>query len=380
MKDIIWLVKHNFQVIFRNRKSIIIYLGMPILGLLLSLVIHQNNEQPTLNIGIVNQDQNRMTTDTIKMLQSFKNAKVSHIKSEETSKKLDDGELDSVITFQKGFSQSVQAGDPMYIEITSVKGTEVTSLVTSYLYQYINNIARISVLSKGDQATFEKLYTDYHQSTLKLNVHSIEDTSKINSLTYQIMGKLIIIMLFTAASLSGIILIEKENRTYFRLLTTSINATKYVISNVIVNVAIMTLQILLVIVVIKAFAIAPDFPVWQMAITLVLFSFVSVGFSLVTVALANGSANYRAMLTFFIVPTCLIAGCFMPLSSMPDIMIKIANFLPQRWVLDTLTQLQSDHTFGSIYLNIMVLLAFALAFSLIAIYKFSKNNVVKKFI
>lgn len=356
------------------------YLGMPILGLLLSFVIQESKEQPSINIGIVNQDEHQITTDTMRILKDLKGSKITNIKKEEINKKLDDGELDTVITFQKGFSESVRFGKPGNVEISSVKGAEITNFVKSYLYQYLNNITKLSVLSKGNQVTFDKMYENYQQSTIKLNVISIEDRSKINSLTYQMVGYLLIIMLFTSASLSGIILKEKENRTYFRLLSTPINATKYVLSNVILNVSMLILQTFLIISFMKIFTIAPGFPVWQMAITLLLFSFVAVGFSLVTVTLANGTANYGAMQTFFIIPTCLISGCFLPLNVMPDMMIKIANFFPQKWVLDTLVQLQAGHAFGSLYVNILILLAFVLAFALIAIYNFSKNNVVRKFI
>jgi ABC-2 type transport system permease protein len=59
-------------------------------------------------------------------------------------------------------------------------------------------------------------------------------------------------------------------------------------------------------------------------------------------------------------------------------LLKSCDFLPQRWTLDTISKLQQGSHFGSLYLNYMILIAFAGAFFLIAIYKFGKNNSVQK--
>jgi ABC-2 type transport system permease protein len=69
-----------------------------------------------------------------------------------------------------------------------------------------------------------------------------------------------------------------------------------------------------------------------------------------------------------------------PSSIMPDSLRKIANFLPQHWLLDTIDQLQNGHSFGSLYLNIGILAAFTAAFALIAIYRFGRNNDTRLFV
>jgi ABC-2 type transport system permease protein len=81
-----------------------------------------------------------------------------------------------------------------------------------------------------------------------------------------------------------------------------------------------------------------------------------------------------------IVPTCLLAGCYFPYDIMPKTVQKIANFLPQRWLMDTISKLQQGIPFSELYLNILILFAFAIAFFLIAIYKFGRNNDARNFI
>ena len=69
---------------------------------------------------------------------------------EDVQENISSGKLDSVITFEKGYSESVLKGEPGHIEITSIKGAAITGYVKSYLHQYINNIATISFVSRGE--------------------------------------------------------------------------------------------------------------------------------------------------------------------------------------------------------------------------------------
>jgi ABC-2 type transport system permease protein len=76
----------------------------------------------------------------------------------------------------------------------------------------------------------------------------------------------------------------------------------------------------------------------------------------------------------------LLAGCFWPVEIMPKAVQKIADFLPQRWTLDTISKLQQGNHFDTLYLNYLILAAFAVAFFLIAVYKFGRSNSVKNFV
>ncbi|WP_438646525.1 ABC transporter permease, partial [Rhodobium orientis] len=61
-------------------------------------------------------------------------------------------------------------------------------------------------------------------------------------MTERTVGFLLMAMLFSAGSLTELLVKEKENRTYFRLLTTPITARQYVMSNVAVSMSVITCQ------------------------------------------------------------------------------------------------------------------------------------------
>ena len=381
MKDILWLMQKTLSVLLKNKKGLLIIISLPIIGTLISFSIYGNAGQGTLNIGVINKENESIANDTVKFLEEINHVKVSKVKESEVEDKLTSKKLDGVITLQSGFSESVREGKPSNIEISSIKGDQVTAFIKSYLYNYINNVAAISKVAGTDQSAFDTMYAGYQKSSFKVKTETLEDTSKNKDMTNQTMGYLIMFMLFSAVNLSGYILKEKENRTYFRLLSTLIDGKKFILSNVGVNMIILTVQIMITILFLtNVFHTNINMPFIVMVGVLMIFALIAIGMSLVIVAFSKNSSSANAMQNMVIVPTCLLAGCYFPYDIMPSAVQKVANFLPQRWLLDTVSKLQQGIPFSELYLNILILFAFAIAFFLIAIYKFGRNNDARNFV
>ncbi|WP_439742201.1 ABC transporter permease [Bacillus pseudomycoides] len=381
MKDILWLIQKTLSVLLKNKKGLLLIIGLPIVGSLISFSIYGNVGQGTLNIGVVNKENQYIANDTVKFLEGLNHVKVSKIKESEVEDKLTSKKLDGVITLNKGFSQSVRDGKPSHIEVASIKGDQVTGFVKSYLYNYIDNIVAISKVAQNDQSTFDNMYAGYQKSSFKVKAETLQDTSKNKDMTNQTVGYLIMFMLFSAVNLSELILKEKENRTYFRLLSTPIDGKKFILSNVAVNMIVLVVQIVVaVLFMTNVFHTNINMPFMVMIGVLMIFALVAIGMSLAIVSFAKNATSANAMQNIIITPTCLLAGCFFPFEIMPASVQKIADFLPQRWLLDTIGELQKGTPFSDLYLNILILFAFAIAFFLIAIYKFGHNNDARNFI
>ncbi|MEC2306401.1 MULTISPECIES: ABC transporter permease [Heyndrickxia] len=98
------------------------------------------------------------------------------------------------------------------------------------------------------------------------------------------------------------------------------------------------------------------------------------------VSLSNSRSAFNSLQSLIAVPTCMLSGCFWPVEIMPKALQKVSDFLPQRWTLETLDKLQTGHPLSSLYLNILILIAFALCFFLFAIYQFSRNRNTHNFV
>ncbi|MNO05271.1 hypothetical protein D3C81_2265920 [compost metagenome] len=65
---------------------------------------------------------------------------------------------------------------------------------------------------------------------------------------------------------------------------------------------------------------------------------------------------------------------------MPEPIRRIADFLPQNWVLQSITSLQAGDSLSGIGFNLAVLLAFAAVFFLVASYRFGRSNDTRNFV
>lgn len=240
---------------------------------------------------------------------------------------------------------------------------------------------RLSAEQPVERTAFNELYEEYRSAEFQLQSEWVEDTSAAQEMSFQSIGFLIMFMMTSAVNLSELILKNRENRTYFRILSSPVHARTYVLSNIIVNLLIMIAQIAVTLFVMReVFRLDPGVAMWEMFGLLILFALVSVSISLVIVSVAKSTAAAGALQNLIIVPTCFISGCFFPVSVMPEAVQRIASFLPQTWVLESFESLQSGENFGGIGFNLLILFAFSVVFFLLATYNFGRNNDTRHFV
>jgi len=381
LKDIIWLVATSLRTTFRKRSNLILYLGLPVAGILFSLLIYSGNGQGGLRVGIVNEDGAEIAAGTVSFIQSLDNVKVENVTEDQMKKQLAAGKLDSGLVLQKGYSDSVLAGEPGHIAIQSLKGAQVTAYMKAMLYNYIDNLAAVGKISAGDSSKFKQLYEDYQGQDFHLTTGTVTDTSVMVAMSSQSIGFLIMFMMMSSINLSELILKGREDRTYFRVMSSPITPRIFVISNTIVNFIVMLVQIGCTLAFIKyVFKLDTGLPMPQLFGLLALFALISVGISLSIVAFSKSSGMSGALQNLIVTPTCLLAGCFFPIDIMPSFLRRIADFLPQHWTLQTIKQLQEGDSFTSIWFNLLVLGGFIVVFFLLASYKFKRMNDIRNFV
>lgn len=382
MSEMMWLIRKTLKDTFRRKRSWFIYIGLPIIGILISMLIYSSVRTSTIQVGVINQDGNHpITVDTIRFMEGLSHVKVTVTDEKTLQSDLAEGRLDTGIIFKQGFADSVRSGQPGHLNMVSVKGIQVTAYLKAMLQSYIGNIAAIGKEAKGDEAVFSSIYAAYSQRNFTLQENAMPNTTTTKAMTYQSIGLLISFMMFSAVNMSEIILKEKENRTFLRLLSSPMSARMYVISNVVVNMCLMLVQIVLTLFLMKnVFHIDSGISYGQLITALLLFALAAVALSLLIVAFAKSTSGAGALQNLIITPSCLLAGCYFPMDIMPDTVRKISNFLPQHWLLDMINKLQQGQTLSSLTMNMTILVGFAVVFALIAIYRFGRNNDSRQFV
>ena len=84
------------------------------------------------------------------------------------------------------------------------------------------------------------------------------------------------------------------------------------------------------------------------------------GIASAVASMVKNASNMGMINSLVVTPTCMLGGCFWPISLMPDWMQKIANFVPQKWVIEAIQRMASGQTLSQMWMHMGVLTLFGL--------------------
>ncbi len=158
----------------------------------------------------------------------------------------------------------------------------------------------------------------------------------------------------------ALVLEDRSQMTMTRIYTAPVRSYEIALGNFLGSFAVGLLQILVAMVITK-YIVGFDYGIGfvPMFVILAFFLLAAVGIGSAIGALVKNSSNIGQLNALVIVPTCMLGGCWWPLSIMPGFMQKIANFVPQTWAIDAVEQLAAGQSLMQIGLNLGILALFA---------------------
>jgi len=170
---------------------------------------------------------------------------------------------------------------------------------------------------------------------------------------------LMFVMMMTNQSIQGV-LEDRTNRTMARMYTAPVRAWEIALGNFLGCFLLGTLQLVLILTITR-YAIGFDLgvPFGVLVAVMECFLLAAVGLSAAVAALVKNGALLANMNNLIVIPTCMLGGCFWPVSMMPDFMQKLSNFTPQRWAIMAIEQASSGGALSQLGLQLGVLALFA---------------------
>lgn len=381
MRNLWILVKNTLKVTFRKKGNIIVYLFLPIIGILISMMIYSGANSGQMSIGIVDKDSSAFSKDIAVALNQNENYKISEINESEIKSKLLDGRLGAVIVIPAGYGESVYKNEIKTVEVASLKGQESTAWLENFINLHSQNLSSMALAAGGDNTKLDSMYKNYMDGSLKIKEEKLSDTRTNQNVTVFSMGFLLMFTMLGAGFTSQFILKEKRDRTYYRICSAPVKFREYILGNTVTSLIIVSFQIIILQIVLKyIFKIETFVPGSLMFLILFLFGTAAIGIGMLITAFSSSSYMQGTILTLVMTPTCMLGGCFWPVEYMPEIMRKIAFFTPQWWTLDAIKKIQTGGSLNTIAINLAILLAFAAALLLISIYRFSRTSNIQKFV
>lgn len=379
MRNLYLLAKNTLKLLLRDKTIItfiVLSLALPIIFLSFSFA-----DSTQLRIGVVDKDGSSLSKDMIGKFEKSERFKIVSLVETDINNKVAKGDVDCALVIPAGFEEGIIDGTMQKPQVVSIKGEDTTAWLKNNIDVFVRNLFDISKVSKGDRAAFDKMYDRYKNAGFDLIISTVEDKSEKNIATLRSLGFFIMFLMMGAGSVASLMLRDKKDRTFYRVCAAPVKPRTYVLSNLIVNMLVMVFQVGIIVVLVTWFLkLSFDAVTIQLLVILVVFGIASIGLGMMVNAFSSSTLQSSTLSTLIITPTCMLGGVFWPIDFMPKTLQRISNLMPQKWAIDAVTKLQNGEAFSALWINIWILLAFAVAFLLIAAYKIKTSEKIADFV
>ena len=318
-------VKKEFRHIFRDKRTLLILLWIPILEILL-FGFAIKTEVLNINVAVLNPANDEMATEIIRRMAANRYFKITGIlnHAQEVEKVLNYGVADLVVIFESNFSSKVIRGEQPSVQVIA-DATDPNTAITEI--GYASNIIKETHRNRQDvQAEKVNIIPNYQM------LYNPQMESAYNFVP-GVMG--LIMMLICAMMTSISIVREKEMGTMELLLVSPVKPIHIILSKAVPYLFI-SCGNLLNILVLSVFVL--NIPVagslfWLVFISIIyLIVCLSLGLLISSVA----GTQVAAMLisgTMLMVPTVMLSGMIYPVDNMPRILEMLSNIIPAKWYI-----------------------------------------------
>lgn len=367
MKEFFKFVEKEFLHIFRDKRTILIVLVMPIVQIIL-FGFAISTDINHIRVDIVGDITDNKVREIAERIDNNKYLDVISIYQSVTSvnERFKKGESDVAVCFEKDFSKKLEKENSSAIRIIG-DGSDPNSaqVIANYVTGIINDVN--AELSQGSSdADMAKNMTP----TISYKYNPMMKSSY--NFVPGVMG--LILMLICSMMTAISIVREKETGTMELLLVSPVKPVWIIISKALPY---MTLSIANLVTILLLSRYVIDVPIRG---SLLLIAFVSLIFILTSLAIglliSTIASTQRVALLMsgmgLMMPTMIFSGIIFPCESMPTILQYVSDIIPAKWYIIMIKKIMIEGV-GFAYiikeLSILVFMAFLLFFTSIKLFK-----------
>jgi ABC-2 type transport system permease protein len=357
MKQFIAFVKKEFYHIFRDRRTMLILLGMPVVQIIL-FGFAISTEVKNVRLAVLDPSNDVVTRKIIDRLDASEYFTVTtrFHSPQEMETAFRKNKIDMAIVFGERFADGLYTGDARVQLIVDATDPNMSTSQSNYA---------ASIVSSAGQ---EMLPPNVFVSRLTPDVKLLYNPQMKSAYNFVpgVMG--LILMLICAMMTSISIVREKETGTMEVLLVSPVRPLFIVLAKA-VPYFVLSFVNLTTILLLSVFVL--DVPVvgslfWLVMVSL-LFIFVSLASSVTSTQVAAMLASGMILM----MPTMVLSGMIFPVESMPVILRAISDIIPARWYIQAVRKLMIEGVPVVLVLKeIGILLLMAVVLITISIRKF----------
>lgn len=388
MKKIASIVALKLKMIMRDKISLIWMFVAPIVFVTVIVYGFSSNSSDDLRIAVVSEKQENSYKEFVKLLED---AKYKPYESTKTNARRDiiEGKIAVAVVIPDDFDKVVRRESKSTVDVLKMQDT-VTSIalvraveraISTMQLRYatgeaVNDVMETYNLPVEDsvkETVIEKFDSELEKDVITYASSSIEEKDEAyNSISYSTLGILVLFIVFFVVSSADGILQDKLMGTWNRLLTTGVSNFQIFTGNILSIFLLGCIQTT-VLIIFSKFVYKVD---WGNSILGIVglfasFLFCITGISLIIGVVVSSKKQLTSVTALVVMPTSLLAGCMWSRDIMSDTLLKIADFMPQSWVIVGVSNLVANGSVTNIVTkSILVLLGFGCLYFVIGLFIF----------
>jgi ABC-2 type transport system permease protein len=366
MKRFWGFVIKEFYHIIRDKRTLIILLGLPVVQLLLFGYVITNDIR-NARIAIYDQSRDNITTKlTQKILSSGYFKLEKYIENyDEIDKDFKKGKIKQVIVFESNFAEKLEKYGKANVQIIS-DGSEpnTSSLLVNY------NMGIISDFTRGLNAQTNIPIQIIPEVRMFYN----PELKSVFMFVPGLMGLLLILIsaMMTSISLTR----EKELGTMEVLLASPLRPIQILTGKVMPYIALSFINVIIIIVIaLFVFKIPIAGSIFLLLAECLLYILVALSMGIfISTTTSSQQTAMTASLMGLLLPTMLLSGFIYPIENMPKILQWVCLIVPPRWFIIIVKNIMlKGNGFMYVWKETLILIGMLLFFIILSIRKFKKR-------
>ncbi|QJD83528.1 ABC transporter permease [Cohnella herbarum] len=360
----------NIRRTLGTRKGFLVLALLPILIISLIVGLFGNSSDDKVKVAVLNEDQAWLSDYVLVSIRSVDTYEVVLQDGkqgilEQLKQGVYDGKWGALVYIPSGFTDKLLRGEQTAVNLFRKNEQLWNSSLGITLTDATERLARnVQLAADSDPAPgqLDNVVRQLleQQDKVKLAVTSEQLVPPNNNAYVLVIGlMLMFVMILVNQSIHGI-LEDRGNRTMARIFSAPVRAWEIALGNFLGCLLLGTLQLVLILAVTR-YVLGFDFGVsfGKLLVIMEFFLLAAVGISSAAAAIVKNAAHLSSINNLVVIPTCMLGGCFWPVTMMPDFMQKLSHFMPQRWAIVALEQASSGASLQEIGLQLGILILFA---------------------
>ncbi|MBN2737135.1 MAG: ABC transporter permease [Spirochaetales bacterium] len=363
MRNIFIIISHFLQLTFTSALRYLFFFVVPILVFAGSIILFGTSQSRGIIVGMVNQDKGSLGEDLIHYLSKSQKNPVQRISRESVNSRILEGQLDLALIIPSDFSENIKNLVKPEIEIISIQGDQLRAFVKPQINNFIQKILALHKIWSSDMKGFVSSYQNWLKSSLSVEIHEVADAQLSDEMVTRSFGFFFFLIMIQASIITALMLVEKQEKTYFRIRLTPLSGISYALGNTMAAFIILMVQIVITLLIV-VFILPIDLKLQIEKAILLLSAYLlsSIGLGLLITSLVKSAVQANIITSLVLQPVFFISGCFIPRQVLPDMIQKISYVFPQTWAIMAIERLQKGGQIKDIAMNLFILLGFTAVF------------------